>query len=81
MESRHPQEFVRAVPDQKPLSVVRPDNDGIEATEIINCNCHYPVPIPSQMDVDLTIYKGYSAGPVIIDDSIEVLVHCEWVIE
>lgn len=32
MESRHPQEFVRAVPDQKPLPVVRPDNDGLEPT-------------------------------------------------
>jgi len=29
-ESRHPQEFVRAVPDNGPLPFVRPNNDGID---------------------------------------------------
>lgn len=29
-ETRHPQEFVRSVPDQHPLPVVRPDNDGVD---------------------------------------------------
>jgi hypothetical protein len=29
-ETRHPQEFVRAVPDSLPLPFVSPDNDGID---------------------------------------------------
>lgn len=29
-ETRHPQEFVRSVPDNQPLPFTRPDNDGVD---------------------------------------------------
>lgn len=84
-ETRHPQDFVRAPgPDPKPVPFTRPDNDGIEATLEVNCNCHYQVEIPYLIQTDTFIYKGHTLmpfGEVIIEDGVTVTVYCEWVIE
>lgn len=37
LEPRHPQEFVRAVPDVSKLPFVRPDSDGIDVSPDLNC--------------------------------------------
>lgn len=35
-ETRHPQDMIRAIPDQKPLPYVRPDNNGIDGGIALN---------------------------------------------
>lgn len=85
-ETRHPQEFVRAINDQKPLPFVRPDNEGLEATLAVDCNCHYEVSVPYMIEVSRVIFKGRTELPAHIDDVIisgdaEVTVYCSWTIE
>lgn len=84
-ETRHPQDFVRAVgPDPKPLPWTRPDSDGIEPTLAINCDAHYFVDIPYLIEADQTIYKGYTLAPasgVLIQNGATVTVHCTWIID
>ena len=37
-ESRHPQEFIRAIHDEIPLPFVRPDTDGIDVGPTYSCD-------------------------------------------
>lgn len=44
-EPRHPQDFVRAVPDQKPLPYVRPSDNGIDVGVDINEITQTDIPV------------------------------------
>ncbi len=82
-ETRHPQEFVRAVKDNNPLPFTRPDRE-IEATETVDCDCHYVVEVPYYIEASMTIYKGHTlapAGGVVIVTPAVVTLHCTWTIE
>lgn len=83
-ETRHPQEFIRPVRDNYPLPFVRPDNEGIDAVETIDCSCHYPIEVDYLIQISREIFKGHTLAPasgVIIVDPAVVTVHCQWVIE
>ena len=80
-ETRHPQEFVRAVPDNHPLPWTRPEPADLDIGPTFNCAGAYPVLIPSVLVASQTFGKGYSKGPVRIEDGATITIMCEWVIE
>jgi hypothetical protein len=83
-ETRHPQEFVRPINDQRPLPFVRPDNEGIEATLAVDCSAHYFVDVPYLIESSREIYKGYTLPPAVgvtISDGATVTVYCTWIID
>jgi hypothetical protein len=87
-ETRHPQEFIRTVKDNHPLPWTRPNNDldsngdpRVSSGIAFNCTAATPVAVDSVIQQRTIIGKGYSRGPVLIEDGAEVIVICEWIIE
>jgi hypothetical protein len=85
-ETRHPQEFVRPVRDQFPLPFTRPDNEGLEPTLTVNDCAWLTFMYTDNVKVNdatanVTIYKEYMTGPVVVPDGITVTVQCEWIID
>lgn len=79
-ETRHPQEFVRAIRDQRILPWIRPEPADLEDIGTVNCSAHFSMWItPSYIeDPIVNIYNGYSDGPVTITDGCTVTVYCTW---
>jgi hypothetical protein len=84
-EHRHPQDFVRAVPDNKPLPWTRPDLDGSSIAPTINCTyrsfTYLPTGYLNTLTSDYTVVKSRIQGPVTIPSGITVTVECALEIE
>lgn len=87
-ETRHPQEFVRPVKDNHPLPWTRPNKDinadGTPVSSVapaFNCAGAVERQYDPLFPVTLTMAKGHSIGPVIIEDGVTVTVLCSWTID
>lgn len=77
-ETRHPQDFVRAVKDDQTVPFVRREPAEVFTNVAVNCDVYEDVWIGSPITADLVIFKGISRGPVEVDAV--VTVHCTWTI-
>jgi hypothetical protein len=66
-EMRHPQEYVRAKPDDQTVPFTRPEQADVFVGTSFNCDTQEFQPIaPIQLLVDLVVAKGYITGPASI---------------
>lgn len=83
-ETRHEQEFVRAVPDNKPLPFVRPDNEGIEATLVFDCTSEGFIYVDRSLfaeDLVTNVYNWRVVGPVEVAGTVNIVCTLEVVFQ
>ena len=79
-EPRHPQDFIRTVVEDIGISWARPRPTDTFVSVTFNCDASETRPYPSIMGQSLTMAKGFSRAPVIIESGATITVLCEWVI-
>lgn len=79
-ETRHPQDFVRAVKEDPSVPYTRSQPADVFTDVEINCSALEVRWHPSVIYDNTYIGKGISRGPVTIEDGAEVIVLCEWTI-
>ena len=94
-EPRHPQHFIKVVPDATRLPFVRPDSDGPDLSPTINCDAFSTESMTntafmailnawadptSQPTHDVYNLRTYG-GTVTIPDGITVRVNCTWTVD
>ena len=82
-ETRHPQDFVRSRPDNTQVAFTRPEPVDQFVSVSYSCAAQvekdYPSPFRSgEPRIRLTIQKGLTEGPVVIEDGADVIVICSW---
>jgi hypothetical protein len=78
LDKKHPQEYVKIYRDQQPLPWTSPEPSELDVGIDINCNTQPNIVYPRNFDMDFTIIKGTSLGPVYIHTDVTVTVICTW---
>jgi len=78
LDIQNPQEYARIPRVERAIPWSRPEPADILLDENIDCSLMFAVPISTPISADLTIIKGVTIGPAIIDDGVTVTVTCEW---
>ena len=77
-EPIHPQKYIKAIPDAPKLPWTRPEPSDVYVSRAINCDAltwQY-VYLGPTIEVDMTIYKISTPGPITIDTDVVITVEC-----
>ena len=79
-ETRHPQDFIKQIKDDSSVPFVRSRPADVYASDAVEINCSAAefMAVYGPFDVDRTIAKGTTRGPVRILDGVTITVRCEW---
>ena len=87
-ETRHPQEFIRPVKDNHPLPWTRPDKDlnadgtpRLSQAPTFNCSGATLIMYEPRFQYTQTIGKGYTIGPMFVDDGATLTINCSMVVD